>query len=101
MAVDVVGAADRLDDAPRERCRIGGLRDADLHDRKLVATHARDRVRLPHQRAQPFGDHLQQLVAGGMAERVVDVLEVVEIEQVRRHFLAALGPGERLLEPLD
>ena len=45
----------------------------DLHDGELVAAHAGDGVGLAHQRAQPIGHHLQQLVAGRMAERVVDV----------------------------
>ena len=43
---------------------------------------------------------LQELVAGGMAEGVVHGLEVVEIEQVDRHHLAAPDAGERVLEPL-
>ena len=43
---------------------------------------------------------LQQLVAGGMAQRVVDGLEVVEVEQVDGHDLAALDARQRLLEPL-
>ena len=77
-----------------------GCAMVDLHDGELVAAHARDGVGLAHQRAQPVGHHLQQLVAGGMAQRVVDVLEVVEVEQVDRHHLAALDARERLLEPL-
>ena len=43
---------------------------------------------------------LQQLVAGRMAQRIVDGLEVVEVEQVYRHHSAASGAGERVLEPL-
>ena len=100
MPVDVVGRADGLDDAAREGCGVGRLGDADLQDGELVAAHARDDVGVPRQRAQPFGDHLEKLVAGGMAERVVDVLEVVEIEKMRGHFFAAFGPGERLFELL-
>ena len=60
-----------------------------LHDGELVAAHARDGVGLAHQSAQPIGHHLQQLVADGMAERVVDVLEVVEVEDVGGDDLAA------------
>ena len=88
-AVEIVGRAHRLDDAQRQHGGIRRLRDGDLQDRELVSAHARDRVRLPHQGAQALRHHLQQLVAGGMAERVVHGLEVVEIEQVDRHHLAA------------
>ena len=35
----------------------------------------------PHRRAQPVGHLDEQLVAGGVAERVVDDLEVVEVEE--------------------
>ena len=83
-----------------KRGGVGRLRHPNLHDGELVAAHAGDRVGLAHQRAQPIGDHLQELVAGGMAERVVDVLEVVEVEHVGGDHLAALGAGERVLEPL-
>ena len=44
----------------------------------------------PHQRPQPVGHHAQELVADGVAERVVDVLEMVEVENVGDHQLAAL-----------
>ena len=98
--VDLVGLAHRLDDARASDAGIGRLGDGDLQDGELVAAHARDGVGLAHEHAQPLGDHLQQLVAGGMAERVVDGLEVVEVEQVRGDDLAALDAGKRLLQPL-
>ena len=100
MTLDLVGLAHHLDDALRQRGGIGGMRDGDLDDGELVAAHARDRVRLAHQRPQPLGHHLEQPVAGGMAERVVHGLEVVEIEHVDRHHLAAPDAREGLLEAL-
>ena len=100
LAVDVVGQAHQFDHAARERSGIGRLGDAGLQNGELVAAHARDDVGVPRQRAQPFGDHLEELVAGGMAQRIVDGLEVVEIEEVSRDVFAALGPGEGLLEVL-
>ena len=84
----------------RQRGGIRRLGDADLHDGELVAAHAGDGVGLAHQRAQPIGHQLQQLVAGRMAQRVVDVLEVVEVEQVGGHDLAALDARQRLLQAL-
>ena len=50
---------------------------------------------------QPLGDGLQQPVAGVVAERVVDVLEVVEVQE--HHGDVALGPpreGERVLDAI-
>jgi len=50
---------------------------------------------------QPVGDHLQELVAGGMTKRIVDGLELVEIEVVnRQHFLAMNALAQRLFQPL-
>ena len=100
LPIDGVGRADRLDDAQRQSGGIGRLGDRHLQHRELVATHARDGVRFAHQLLQAPRHHLQELVAGGMAERVVHRLEVVEVEQVHRHDLAALDAGQRVLEPL-
>ena len=77
-----------------------GCEIASLHDGELVAAHARDRIGLAYQSAQPIGHHLQELVAGRMTQRVVDGLEVVEIENVRGHDLAAPDAGQRMLQPL-
>ena len=41
------------------------------------------------QRAEPVGDGAEQLVAAGVAERVVDLLELVEVEHQQRD----LAPG--------
>ena len=50
---------------------------------------------------QPLADLDQQLVAGRMAERIVDVLEAVEIEQRdrgRRRRAPLKQPSELLLQ---
>ena len=53
----------------------------------------------PQHLAQPVGDRAQQLVAAGMAERVVDLLELVEIdEQQRRQLLGALLDRQQTLD---
>ena len=44
---------------------------------------------LAHGGAQPVGDGAQQLVAAGMAERIVDLLELVEIDEVDGERTAA------------
>ena len=60
-----------------------------LQDHELVAAEARDDVGVAHGAAQPVGDRAQQLVAAGMAERVVDLLELVEVDEV--HGARAVG----------
>ena len=82
MAVDVVGLADDTDHASREQSGFSRCVDRDLDDRELIATHAGNRVGLSRHLAQPICYHPQQFVAGGMAERVVDVLEVIEVQNV-------------------
>ncbi len=58
--------------------RSPGLRQ---QHRELVATEPRDGVTYAQLAAQAGTDEVQQQVAVVMAERVVDVLEAVEVEQ--------------------
>ncbi len=56
-----------------------------------------------HRGAQPVSDRQQQLVAGGMSERIVDVLEMVEVDVQERHVARIAGgaldePGQQLLQ---
>ena len=53
-------------------------------DDELVATHPADRVGVAQRARQPCGHGDEQPVAGLVAERVVDVLEVVEVDEQRR-----------------
>ena len=100
LVVDVVGRADRLDDAQRQGGGIRWLADADLENGELVSAHAGDRVRLPHQPPQTPRHQLQELVAGCMAERIVHALEVVEIDEVNRQHLVPPDARQSLLEAL-
>ncbi len=53
-------------------------------------------------RHQPRGDDPQQLVAGGVPEGVVDVLEAVDVDVQRRHReLLAPRAGEHLLRTIE
>ena len=90
MAVDVVGLAHPFDDQLRQRGRLAGIGDRGLDDDEFVAARPRDGVGLAHETAQAVRDDLQQLVAGGMAERVVHRLELVEVEVMHRHHLLVL-----------
>ncbi len=47
---------------------------------ELVSAEPRDRVAFALSRSQPLGHLDQQLVAGGVPQRVVDRLEAIEVE---------------------
>ena len=87
----------RLGDAPPGEGVI-----ARQDDRELVAAKARDGVGGPLE--QPFQtrrDRAQYQVADGMPERVVHVLEVVEVHQQNRDpRMVALSGRNRLIETL-
>ena len=69
-------------DALREHLGVGRPSAIDgQQDRELVAAEAGHGVRLAHDVAQPVGDLDEQLVAAGVAEGVVDLLEAVDVEQ--------------------
>ena len=53
-------------------------------DRELVAAEAGHEVAVPDRAGDPLGDGDQQGVAGGVAEGVVDDLEVVEVDEEDR-----------------
>ena len=70
-------------------------------DHELVAAEARRGVRGADAGGEARGGLAEQLVARGVAERVVDVLEHVEVdEEDRRLGLRARGAGEGVLEPV-
>ena len=74
--------------------------------RELVAAEADARRRGSSQRCvEPRPDLPQQLVAGGVAEGVVDLLEVVEVDEQERQRLRSRGRvglvGEEGVEHLE
>ncbi|MOA30324.1 hypothetical protein D3C78_1514050 [compost metagenome] len=56
---------------------------------ELVAAHAREDVVGAQAGLQLFGHAAQDLVAGGMAEGVVDPFEAIQVEIQHGHALAA------------
>ena len=68
-------------------------------DRELVAAEARDGVGRAHALAQALGDRDEQLVADRVAERVVDGLEVVDVDE--QHGDGRIGLRERLVDAVD
>ena len=65
----------------------GAALEARQDERELVPAEAGDRVALARAGEEPPADLEQEGVAGVVAERVVDVLEAVEVEQEERGLL--------------
>ena len=95
-----IGFAERVHHALGKRAGTLRLFDADLHDGEFVAAEARHRVALAHAGRQALGHRHQQSIADGMAERVVDVLEVVEVETEDRHLAVAADAHQGVFDPL-
>src|SRR4051812_8310659 len=88
----------RVGDAPRDGDRLALGRDLAADD-ELVAAEARDGVRAADHLLEAGAEGDEQVVAGLVAERVVDRLELVDVEQEDRDERAgALGAGERVLD---
>lgn len=101
MVAEIDRLAERLPDLLRKQAGFGN-RIADIvDDRELVAAEPRDQRRIADASAEPRGHRLQQRIARRMSERVVDVLEAIEIEhQHRKARSAAPRTGQCLLHPL-
>ncbi len=80
LPLDQVRALDEVDDAGSD---IGGLvrrlGRSEQHG-EFVAAEARDDVGLAHGDLDPLRHQAQQLIAGGMAQDVIDGLESVQVE---------------------
>ncbi len=99
MIVDLVALAQAIDDAPGETGGVVGGMDVLLEHHEFVAAEPRHEVLRPQHLAQPVGDGAQQLVAAGMTERVVDLLELVEVdEQQRRQLLGVMRNRQQTLD---
>ena len=100
-AIELKWQLERVDQRVGQMLHLGGRRDPLYQNRKLVATEPRHRVRGARGLHDALRDRLQQPVACVMAERIVDVLEVVEVEEHDRdRAVAALGEGHRVLHPI-
>ena len=89
LAFGDVGSPDEVDDAPGKRLGIHRVGEARLENHELVAADACNGIGRAHRRAQAVGDPLEEHVAHRVAQRIVDRLEAVEVDQHDRAFLAA------------
>ena len=99
LLAEDVRRAELVDQSARHRARAAEHRLVLGEDRELVAAEPGDEVALTDQAADPLRHRDEELVAGGVAERVVDDLEVVEVEEEdRRH---PVRPRARLVAAED
>ena len=97
VPVDVVVSLQAVDDALGEHRSLVERHHGILQHHELVAAEAGDHVAFAHDRAQPLGDRDEQEVAARMAERVVDLLELVEIDEVHGAHLLRRAGGKRVV----
>ena len=88
---DVEGRHEGVDDPCRDLLDLGGVRGALDEDRELVAAEPRRDVVGAQGGGEASGDGDQQLVARSVPHRVVDELEVVEVDQEDPHDPAVVG----------
>ena len=101
VAFDHVRPRDLLDQRPGKRFEQADVDRPGQHRLELVAAEAADLAVIAHHRLQAVGDLAKQRVADRMAERVVDVLEPIEIDQEQRAALLAVrGIAQRFVERL-
>ena len=102
VAIELERGGERAQDLGRQGRGVGGLRELGLHQRELVAAEPGQGVAGPDRARDPAGHRAQQLVADRMAERVVDLLEAVEVEEEDRgQATFAAGMGQGLAEPVE
>jgi hypothetical protein len=95
VAVQFEFLVQRIDQALCQHFGIRKLAHAHLQDGKFVAAQPCQRIRLADAGAQPAGNSDQQPIAGGVAKRVVHLLEPVEIQvEHGEHRAFTTRPGQ-------
>ena len=88
-----------LQEIVRENSGIRRIADVRHQQGEFVAAKSGQRVGRSHIRLQPFGDRLEQPVSDRMSQRIVDILEMIEIEI--KHREAALAAARAFDRPGD
>src|SRR6186713_3357293 len=89
MVLDLERLRDRVEKLLRDAPEHGGVVEVLDDDHELVSAEAREKVGLAQRRRQRRRHAFQELVAYAMAERVVDVLEAVEVDEQHAHAMTA------------
>ena len=88
-----IGLAQHGDDLGRQLAKFAAIVDIGQHHLEFIAAQPADLAFAVDRTREARGDLLEQLVPRRMAERVIDVLEAVEIEH--HHRAIALGGAKR------
>src|SRR5207249_4486834 len=97
----VEGLLELTEDAAGDGRRLA-LVDVLEEEGKFVAAQARRGVPRPDRAGESLRDLLDEHVARVVTERVVDVLEVVQVEEEDRHLFGVTPlPGEGVLQAVD
>jgi hypothetical protein len=91
------GGLENPHDLADHRADVVALVQVGHQDIELVPADAGHGVRFPHAPLEPLGHRLQQQVPGGVPQRVVDLLEVIQVEKEHRQVLP-VAPRLRQLE---
>ena len=101
VTLDGVGTRDLFDQGPGKRFEQPDVHDSGHDSLELVAAEASNLPMVAHDRFQPVRDLAEKRVPDRMAERVVDVLEAVEIDHKESAALLAMrGIAERFVKRL-
>ena len=93
---------EHLVDALGDRLRSSGQGHSVGEDDELVPTEASDRIAGPQDPDQSTSDHLEQLVPRAVPQRVVRVLEIVQVDEEGRHRRAGTpGSHQHLLGAIE
>ena len=102
LGAELEGVRQRLQDALCDQLRADRRGQLLGDHNELVAAEAPEGVSVADDALEPRGHCTQQFVADAMAERVVDALEVVDVDEQRRdRRLAADGACEHLLDAIE
>lgn len=80
VALELNGLGQRQADLRRQDARAGTVAQIHLQYGEFVATGARDEVGPAYAAPESLGNSLEQEIAKRMAERIIDVLETVEVD---------------------
>ena len=102
LTVNIKGADQAGDQLAGNHGGILCVVELGQEDDELVAPQSRQDIFLPQACAQASGCGRQQAVADRMAQGVVDLLEIVQVEEENARLqVVAAGDGERLIRAVD
>jgi len=102
VAVDVEWSGHRPGERQRQHAGVRRVAQAGLEDRELVAAEPRDEIAAAHAVPETGRDQSKEAIAGRVPQRIVDVLEQVDVDvEDGKALRPAPARGERLLEPLE